>query len=118
MKIRILLGSVGLALLMGCASFSTNVFRAEQTAVNLAYTSYVGYTNALPVLNLTPEQVASVKDARLKFAASVTLLDNWRSAYETNSATETYVQSALDAVYSNSSNLVWVINYVRNGGNP
>lgn len=107
-----------LAMLMGCANFATNTFRAEQTAVDLAYNSYTGYTNVLPTLRLTAEQVAEVKDARLKLGASLAVLDGWRKAYETNAVNESYVQAALDAVRDNSSNMVWVINYFRIGAKP
>lgn len=101
--------------LAGCASFSTNTFRTEQTAVDLVYTAYVGYTNALPTLNLTPDQSNAVKVARLKFAATVGVLDSWRSAYETNSALESQVQAALDATLSEASNITWLITYIRKG---
>lgn len=102
-----------LALLMGCASFSTNTFRTEQTAVNLVYTAYVGYTNAIPVLHLTPDQSNAVKVARMKFAASVGVLEGWRSAYETNSAVKPQLQAALDALTDQSSNFVWLVTYLR-----
>ena len=102
-----------LALLVGCASFSTHVFRTEQTAVTLAYGAYVGYTNALPNLHLSPDQSNAVKRARLEFAASVSVLEAWRTAYETNGIDKTSVQAALNSTISNSSNLVWLISFVR-----
>lgn len=105
-----------LALLIGCASFSTNVFRSEQAAVSLAYGAYIGYTNALPMLNLTADQSNAVKQARLRFASSVAVLEAWRIAYETNSTTKPQVQAALVSVNANASNLVWLITYIKGGG--
>lgn len=103
-----------LLVLAGClASFSTHVFRTEQAAVGLAYSAYVGYTNALPTLKITAEQSNSVKQARLKFAASVGLLDGWRVVYETNATVKPQVSAALTATLANASNLVWTINYIK-----
>lgn len=101
------------AILAGCASFSDNVFRTEQTAVTLVYGAYVAYTNALPQLNLTADQSNSVKQARLKFAATIGTVDAIRSAYETNSALKPQLQAALATALDQSSNVVWLINYVK-----
>lgn len=109
---------LSLACLIGCTSFSNHVFRAEQAAVTLAYGAYIGYTNALPTLNLTPQQSNAVKQARLHFAASVSVLDSWRVSYETNSTVKPQVEAALTAVSANSSNLIWLITYIKNGGQP
>lgn len=105
-----------LALLVGCASFSTHVFRTEQMAVNVVYGAYVGYTNSLPLLHLTADQSNAVKRARLEFAASVAVLDNWRAAYETNAVDKSKVEAALNATLLNSSNVVWLITYIKAGG--
>lgn len=99
----------------GCVSASTNIFRTEQTLVNSATAAYVGYTNALyqNVLHISPDQSNAVREARLKFAASVSTLESWRVQYETNSTVQPFAQAALDAALSSSSNFIWVINYVR-----
>lgn len=104
-----------LACLIGCVKFSTHVFRTEQAAVNLAYGAYNGYTQALPQLKLTAEQSNAVRRARLEFAASVAVVDGWRMQYETNSAVQPQVQASLNALASQSSNLLWVIAYIRAG---
>ena len=99
------------AFLIGCASFSTNLFRTEQTLTGVAYTAYTGYTNALlgGTLKITADQSNAVRTARLQFAASVRTLESWRSAYETNSAVKPQAQAALDALTANSSNFVFLI---------
>lgn len=103
-----------LIVLTGClASFSTHVFRTEQAVTGVAYSAYVEYTNALPSLNLTFEKSNAVKQARLKFAASVGVLDAWRRAYETNSALKPQVSAALSATVASSSNFIWLINYIK-----
>lgn len=106
-----LLSMLGLVALIGCASFSTNVFRLEQVVTGSAYTAYQGYTNALEngTLKITPDQSNAVKVARIKFAASVSTLEAWRAAYETNSAAKPQLQAALDAATQNSSNFVFLI---------
>ena len=112
---NILLGLFIGVLVVGCASFATNTFRTEQTAVNVAYTAYQGYTQGLASgsITVTTDQSNSIKQARLKFAASVSTLDAWRSAYETNSQTQPQVQAALDAALAQSSNLVFLINLFK-----
>lgn len=99
----------------GCASANTNLFRAEQTLTSTAYGAYIGYTNALwnGSLNVSESESNAVKQARLKLAASVALVENYRVAYETNSAVKPYAQAALDAAIQSGSNLVWTINFVR-----
>lgn len=99
--------------LAGCVGFSTQVFRTEQTAVNLAHGAYVGYTNALPTLSITPDQSNAVKEARLKFAASVATVDLLRVEYETNSAVKPVLQAAADSLLAQGSNVVWLINYLK-----
>jgi len=110
-----LIAVVALAVLVGCASFSTNTFRTEQTLTQVAYGAYVSYTNGLAsgIIHVTPDQSNSVRTARLQFAASVRTLESWRNAYETNSATKPQVQSALDALTVNSSNFVFLINLFK-----
>jgi len=102
-------------LITGCASFSTHTFRVEQTAVNVAYTAYVGYTNGLAngAIKVSDEQRNAIKDARIKLAASVSTLEQWRLAYEKDSSVKPQVQSALDAVITQSSNVVYLINLFK-----
>lgn len=107
-----------LLLIAGCTSFSTHVFRTEQVAVTAAYGAYVGYTNLLPQLNLTTGESNTIKQARIKFATSVAVLDIWRQAYETNSDTQPQVEAALSAVTANASNLVWLVQYLKAGRTP
>lgn len=98
---------------VGCVPFSTHVFRTEQLAVNLAHAAYVGYTNALPTLHITEDQSNAVKQARLKFAASVGTVESLRLAYETNSAIKPTLQAAIDSLVDQSSNVVWLIEYFK-----
>lgn len=105
-----------LALIIGCASFSTNVFRTEQAAVSLVYDTYVAYTNALPMLHLTAQQSNTVKQARLQFAASVAVLEAWRVAYETNAINQPQVEAALQSTLAQSSNFLWLVTYFKTGG--
>jgi hypothetical protein len=102
-------------LLVACASFSTNMWRSEQTAQNLVYTSYVAYTNGLAtgLIKVTAPQSNAIKQARLKFAASIQVAEAWRLSYETNSTMKPYAQAALDAVLENSSNFVYVYNLLK-----
>lgn len=112
---HILLGLLLGALVVGCASFATNTFRAEQTAANTVFAAYVGYTNALAngTLKITADQSNAVKVARLKFAASVQTLETWRAAYQTNSSVEPQVQAALDAAQANASEILNLINFLK-----
>ncbi len=104
-----------MAIAIGCASFSTNVFRTEQTVANVSWAAYVGYTNALNsgALHISVDQSNEVRQARLKLGASLKSLDSWRSAYETNSAVKSQVQAALDAVISNGSNIVYLVHLLK-----
>lgn len=116
MKLRsIAIGFALLAVLIaGCANFSNQAFRLEQTAENLAYTAYVGYTNALlsGTLKISADESNAVKSARLKFAATLATAEALRRAYETNSATKPLLQGALATLNDQASNVVWTINYV------
>lgn len=114
-----------LALLVGCVSFSTHVFRTEQAAVEVAYYGYTGYTNwlltELAKPNITFDRKArlaaisnEVKSARLSFAATVQTVEAMRVAYETNSAIKPPLEAALLTMTSQSSNVCWLINYWRN----
>lgn len=115
---------LALLFLVGCASFSTNVFRVEQSATEVAYGGYVTYTNwlltSLADPKLTPERRASlvtisndVKQARLRFAATVTAVESMRLSYETNSALKPALEAAVVTLTDQSSNLCWLITYWR-----
>ena len=97
--------------LVACASFATNLFRSEQTVVNAAYAAYEGWTNYLATGKVSVQASNEVKQARLHFAASVSVVEGWRAAYQTNSAVKPQAQAALDALTSDSSNVVWLVNY-------
>lgn len=115
MKSAIALAAALLLIGAGCTSFSTHAFRVEQTATHLAFTAYAGYTNALPALGLTPQQSNDVKQARLKFAATVKTVEGLRLEYATNAAVKPQLQAILPTLVDQSSNVVWLINYVRGG---
>lgn len=113
-----------LALLVGCASFSTHVLRTEQTAVTLAYGGYVGWTNylltALARPDLTPQQRMSlttasneVKQARLRFAATVGTIETMRLSYESNSVLKQPLEAGIASMIDQGSNMVWLIKYYR-----
>lgn len=102
-----------LAAVIGCASFGTNLFRVEQTTVNAAYAAYSGWTNYLTTGKVSVQASNEVKQARLKFAASVKVLENYRAAYETNSAVKPQAQAALDALVGEGSNIVWLVKFYQ-----
>lgn len=106
---------IGAAMIFGCANFSTNLFRSEQTITGAAYTAYIGYTNALNsgTISPTPTERDAIKQARIRFAAGVLTVEGWREAYKTNTAVMSQAQSALDALTDSESNLVYLINLVR-----
>jgi hypothetical protein len=106
----------GTALVMfGCAGFSTNLFRSEQTLTGTAYTAYIAYTNGLSNGTITPTVTESnaIKQARIRFAAGVLTVEGWRQAYQTNSAVMNQAQAALGALAESGSNLIYTINLVR-----
>ncbi len=104
---------IPLILLIGCKSFSTNTFRAEQAATDLVFAAYVGYTNALPHLNITQEQKDKVADFRLRFAATVKTSEALRASYQTNSSVKPQIQALLTSLTDQSSNIVWLVNYLQ-----
>jgi hypothetical protein len=112
---RKLIALAGLAVLVGCTNFATNLFRTEQAMTGTAYTAYVAYTNGLFNGTIKPsvDESNSIKSARIKFAASVLTVEQWRQAYNTNSAVQPQTEAALTALIGDSSNVVYLINLVR-----
>jgi hypothetical protein len=113
-----------LALLVGCASFSTHVLRTEQTAVTLAYGGYIAWTNYLATTaakpDLTPQQRMSlttasneVKQARLRFAATVSTIEAMRLSYETNAVLKQPLEAGIASMIDQGSNMVWLIKFYR-----
>lgn len=104
-----------MVLLVACKNFSTQVFRTEQTITDVAFTAYVGYTNGLAngTIKVNTDESNAVKTARIKLAASLNTVEQWRVAFETNSAVKPQVQAALDAATSDSSNVVYLINLLK-----
>lgn len=111
----IALGLAAAALIAGCANFSTNTFRAEQTATGLAYTAYIGYTQGLANGTIKVDAGTSnqIRTARLKFAATVSTIESLRVAYATNSALQGQITGLLSTLADQSSNLVWTISFVK-----
>lgn len=112
-------------IVVACSSFDTNVWRSEQTAVDLGagahnvWTNY--YINATNSATITPEQrqklddeQRAVKAARIKLAASIATVDALRASYKTNSELKGPVLGALATAMSNSSNLVYLANFLKN----
>lgn len=107
---------IALALLIGCADFQTNLFRTEQASVDVAFASYVGWTNYLSTATVTPqllERSNHVRTARLEFAATVSTLDNIREEYRTNSAVRPQLDATLLSLSDQKSNLVWLVNFYK-----
>lgn len=109
----------------GCTSFSNQTWRTEQTAVDVVYGGYTVWTNyyvtKTNAITTSPDTLAKlnaeetqVKKARQEFAATVGVVEAWRAAYSTNSAVQSQVTAALNAVLQNSSNIVYLINFYRN----
>ena len=113
-----------LALLVGCASFSTHVLRMEQTATTLAYGSYLTWTNYLLSTaakpDLTPMQRMSltaasneVKQARLRFAATVATIESMRLSYRSNSELKAPLEAGLASMIDQGSNIIWLVTFYR-----
>lgn len=100
-------------LTVGCTTYSTHVFRVEQSATSVAYTAYVGWTNYLANFPVDPSVSNEVKQARLKFAATVGTVEALRTEYETNTATKPLLEATLTTLSDQSSNIVWLINYYK-----
>jgi hypothetical protein len=100
--------------LAACSSLSTNVFRTEQAATQLAFGAYAGYTNALAkgLLRISAADSNNIRALRLKFAASVSLVDSLNAQYATNSAIQSQLTAALATLGDQASNIVWTIGYV------
>lgn len=118
MKLKVSAALLALALLAACAAqkFSNNAFRTEQTAVNLAFTTWKGWTNYLTTpagLNVTPGQSNQVKQVRLKFAESLVEAEHLRVTFSTNSTVQPAYEAALSTLEANAGELVTLINMIR-----
>jgi hypothetical protein len=102
--------------LAGCTmfkpSFSTQVFRLQQTSENLVYVAYVGYTNYLSSHVIDGGTSNVIKEVRLKFAATDSLIDNLRMSYDTNSLVKDQLTAAVASLGDQASNVVWTIHYL------
>lgn len=100
-------------LVWGCANFSTNLFRLQQTAENTAFTAYIGWTNYLTSHPVSAEASNAVKQARLKFAATDRTLDGLRASYDTNSAVKPTIQAVVSTLGEQGSNVAWLVNFYQ-----
>ena len=117
---KLLIIIVGTAL-AGCASFSTTAFRLEKVAADTGTAgvhSFNLYYNATSNSNPTAlddlnKKRDAVYDASRKLSASLSVLEAARAQYDLNSADTNKVslQLALEAVSSQSSNIVWLVKY-------
>lgn len=124
MKNKLIAMAILIAFAVGCTSFVNNVQNTRATAIDVAYAGYTTWTNYYITktnsATITPAERASldqaavvVKQSRLKFAATVGVLDGWVAAYSTNSSVKPQLQSVLDATVSSASNVVWLISFFR-----
>lgn len=107
------LAAIGLLCAAGCANFSNNVERTTETTTHLAFAGYVGWTNAVNQYPQLAVHSNAVHELRMKFVASVKLVDQLNASYQTNGVDKATVQGALDTVLSCSSNLLWTINFLE-----
>jgi len=126
MRLKILI-ALTLLSVVGCnGTFINDVKNSSNATTKLVYTGYVGWTNyyqmatnsttdPAKLANLEQTRLA-LKAARLDYASSVGILDNWVALYETNAVTKTQVQAALDATLASGSNFIWIYNYIKANG--
>jgi len=121
----VIVSMLSLAVLCGCANFVTNTQRGEITTTHLVYGAYVGWTNYYiqatntyagdtNALAKLEEMRLKIKQARLEYAASIGVLDSWLLAYQSNLVTKAEVQAVVASTLANGSNIVWLVNYVKN----
>lgn len=96
-------------LMVGCTNLATNAFRVEQTATDLAYTAYQGWTNG-PMQKASPAASNEVRQARLKFAATLNTVDDLRVRVGTNTTLAPLLSAAIETLPNEASNLVWLVN--------
>jgi hypothetical protein len=108
--------------MVGCSSLSNSVFRAEQLAAQTSLTAVQSYniyyrhaTNGASLADLAQlnRQRDHVWDLSRQLAASLSVLEATRLAYTTNAATQPQLTATLLSVQSQSSNLVWLVTYLR-----
>lgn len=105
-----------LVVLIGCASFSTTVFRSEKLAADTGVAVVSAFNAYARTQTNNPDirgQQNMVWDASRKLSASLAVLESMRSAYDTNGVTQGQVTAALMAVNGQSSNLLWLVVYLK-----
>jgi len=123
-KVIVLCSLLAVVSLVGCSNFVTNAQRTEVTTTHLVYGAYVGWTNyyidATNRYASKPDQLTkleemrmAIKEARMKYAASVGVVDSWLTAYQSNTVSKAQVQSVVDASLASGSNIVWLITYLK-----
>lgn len=101
------------ALLMGCVSFNTQMFRIEQSSTHLCATAYFGWTNYLAQFPVNPAMSNSVKSARLKAAATLNTFHVFRMEYKTNAVVKPQLEALLPTLSGTVSNFIWLANYYQ-----
>lgn len=118
--ITLLLIAIG----FGCKSPVSDFRRSYMLATDLTYGGYVGYTNwyLLATNGATAARLEQIETDRLKlktlrqeFAATVDVADQTVAAYQTNSAVQPMLSSLGVAMLSQSSNYVWLVNFITKG---
>lgn len=123
MKKKLLAVLIGVGILAGCSNFVTNTQNSQIATTHIVYGAYVGWTNYYVQATNTvtdPAELAKleqyrrlIKQARMDYAGSIGVLNSWLDAYQSNIVTKAQVQSVVDATLVNSSNLVYLINFIR-----
>ena len=115
-------GGVALAILSGCSSLSTQTFNTLKLAEDSAragvasWNTYSNIVFSTPGANLAKleQDTAKVYSVSRQVGASIAVAEGLREAYTTNSAAGTQLTAILTTVSQESSNLVWLVNYLKN----
>ena len=108
-------------LLAGCAGLNANTFAAEQSAAATsdaamrAYSVYWAKAEANPTafhrtLPALDAERAKVEATAIQIGSSIELVENLRSAYQTNSAVQPQLQAALTTLAQNAGYIVILVN--------
>lgn len=119
-SIRVLVATTLCVISVGCASFSTRVFNAEKTAVDLTYSSVHAFNEYYKAAstNATPSELATlnskrtaVYDASRKIGFTAETTEQLRLEYERlqQDTNKTALLISLEALNSQSSNIVSVV---------